>query len=94
MGFGMQRDIADGEAVLLLRITTPRNLNVKALGEILVRYLAGGYRTLVLDQGPARKEKLNLLEFLGQLQVLFVNKTDLLLEKLIRESGGVRGLRH
>lgn len=70
-GFGLQKDIAGGEAVVYLRITNPRRLNVKTLGEVLISYLRGGYNTLVLDQGKSGRKKVSLLEFLGRLQATY-----------------------
>jgi hypothetical protein len=70
-GFGIQRDITDDGAVLYLRITNPRRLNTKSLGEVLVRYLQGGFETLILDQGPFKRQKMKLVEFLGRLQASF-----------------------
>ncbi|MCX4554118.1 hypothetical protein [Streptomyces sp. NBC_01500] len=84
VGFGLQMDIQGNEAVVLLRITSPRSLNVKKLGEVLVRFLTGGYKTLILDQGKVGKAKLKLLDFLGQLQSMMQNKRFLQCEKLIR----------
>jgi hypothetical protein len=85
-GFGLQRDITADGAVIYLRITSPRRLNVKLLGEVLLRYLQGGYKTLVLDQGVTSRKKMGLLEFLGQLQAAFNESRLLFLErKLIRD---------
>jgi hypothetical protein len=85
-GFGIQRDITADGATIHLRITNPRRLNVELLGNILLRYLQGGYETMILDQGRGARKKMKLVEFLGQLQVVF-NETRLrLLErKLVRD---------
>jgi hypothetical protein len=80
VGFGLQRDITDDGAVILLRITSPRRLNTKLLGQVLLRYLQGGYATLILDQGGQVK-KMGLLEFLGQLQATYTESQLFLLER-------------
>lgn len=84
VGFGLQRDITEEGAVILLRITNPRRLDVKALGEILIRYLRGGYQTLVLDQGKPGKRKMSLLEFLGKLQASYNESRYLGLERKLK----------
>jgi hypothetical protein len=68
VGFGLQKDITTEGAVLYLRITNPRRLDTKTLGEVLIRYFQGGYKTLVLDQGKFSRVKMSLVEFLGRLQ--------------------------
>lgn len=70
-GFGLQRDITADGAVIHLRITNPRRLDVKLLGEVLLRYLQGGYETLILDQGRFTRQKMKLVEFLGRLQATY-----------------------
>jgi len=80
-GFGIQRDITDEGAILYLRITNPRRLKVKVLGEILLRYLQGGYQTVVLDQGKSLRKKMPLVEFLGRLQAAFNEQQLIFLER-------------
>lgn len=70
-GFGLQKDIFEGEAVIHLRITNPRRLNTESLGKTLMKFFQGGYKTLVLDQGRRGRVKMTLLEFLGRLQATF-----------------------
>lgn len=70
-GFGIQKDITADGAVILLRITSPRRLNVKVLGEVLMKFLQGGYKTLVLDQGRNSRVRMSLIEFLGRLQATY-----------------------
>ncbi|MFD5308288.1 hypothetical protein [Streptomyces ardesiacus] len=70
-GFGIQKDIFGEEAVILLRITNPRRLNTESLGKTLMKFLQGGYKTLVLDQGRQGRVKMTLIEFLGRLQATF-----------------------
>lgn len=85
-GFGIQRDITEDGAVLYLRITNPRRLNTETLGKVLVSYLQGGFKTLILDQGKHSRVKMSLLEFLGRLQSAYIEGRLLFLErKLIRE---------
>ncbi|WP_371666009.1 hypothetical protein OG306_33315 [Streptomyces sp. NBC_01241] len=86
VGFGIQKDIIGEEAVLLLRISNPRRLNTKILGEVLVKYFRGGYKTLILSKNRGIQEKLNLLEFLGRLQATYQESRLLNFErKLIRD---------
>ncbi|MEU5166821.1 hypothetical protein [Streptomyces mutomycini] len=90
VGFGIQKDIdfEEGEAVLLLRISNPRRLNVKILGEVLMKYFRGGYKTLILSKARGIQEKLSLLDFLGRLQATYQESRLLNFErKLIRDSG-------
>lgn len=85
-GFGLQRDITEDGAVIYLRITNKRRLNVKLLGEVLLRYLEGGYKTLILDQGRFSRKKVNLVEFLGRLQASYNESRLIFLERrLIRD---------
>lgn len=89
IGFGIQKDIdfEAGEAVLLLRISNPRRLNVKVLGEVLVRYFRGGYKTLILSMQKGIQEKLDLLTFLGRLQATYNSSRYIFLERnLIRDT--------
>lgn len=67
-GFGIQREIEADGAILYLRVTNPRRLNIESLGKVLVKYLTGGYKTVVLDQGRGNRKRLSLLNFLGRLQ--------------------------
>lgn len=83
-GFGIQRDITEDGAILYLRITDPRRLNVKVLGEVLIRYLQGGYKTLVLDQGKYSRKRLSLLEFLGRLQATYTESRLFSLERRLK----------
>lgn len=88
VGFGIQRDIdfENGEAVLLLRISNPRRLNAKILGEVLIKYFRGGYKTLILSKARGIQEKLSLLDFLGRLQATYNESRLFFLErKLIRD---------
>jgi len=80
-GFGIQRGITDEGAILYLRITNPRRLNIKVLGEVLLRYLQGGYQTIVLDQGPNLRKRMRLVEFLGRLQATFNERQLIFLER-------------
>ncbi|MGC9439284.1 hypothetical protein [Streptomyces sp. WG5] len=85
-GFGLQKDITEDGAVILLRITNPRRLNVETLGKTLMHFFQGGFKTLVLDQGKTGKVKLSLLEFLGRLQSTFNESRLFFLEsKLFRD---------
>jgi hypothetical protein len=85
-GFGIQRDITADGAVIYLRITNPRRLNTETLGKVLVSYLQGGFKTLILDQGKHSRVKMGLLEFLGRLQSTYNESRYIFLErKLIRE---------
>src|SRR5690606_37391381 len=86
--FGIQRDITDEGAILYLRITNPRRLNVKALGEILLRYLQGGYQTVVLDQGKNFRKKMPLVEFLSRLQAAFNEQQLIFLERRLKRDRG------
>lgn len=83
-GFGLQKDITSDGAVILLRITNPRRLNTEALGKTLVKFLQGGYKTLVLDQGKAGRVKMSLLDFLGRLQATFTESRLFFLERELR----------
>ncbi|MEU0952820.1 hypothetical protein ABZ353_10825 [Streptomyces niveus] len=88
VGFGIQKDILGEEAVLYLRVANPRRLNARILGEVLVKYLRGGYRTLIISKGKGIQETVSLLDFLGRLQATFNESRCVFLEsKLIRESG-------
>jgi hypothetical protein len=89
-GFGLQRDITEDGAVIYLRITNPRRLNTKVLGEVLLRYLQGGYATLVLDQGKYSRQKMKLVDFLGRLQATFIESQSLFLERKLNRDLGVR----
>jgi len=80
-GFGLQRDITSDGAVLYLRITNPRRLNIKLLGEVLLKHLQGGYRTLILDQGQQCRAKMSLVEFLGRLAAAYNESRYLFLER-------------
>lgn len=87
VGFGIQKDITEDGAVLLLRISNPRRLNVKILGEVLIKYLRGGYKTLLISKSRAIQEKVSLLEFLGRLQATYNDSRYFVLErKLIRDT--------
>src|SRR5690606_6709565 len=83
-GFGIQADIVNWESTLFLRITNPRRLNVKALGETLMKFLRGGYKSLVLDQGKGLRERVSLLEFLGRLQAAYIEGQCLFLERKLK----------
>jgi hypothetical protein len=86
VGFGIQKDIIGEEAVVLLRISNPRRLNTKILGEVLVKYFRGGYKTLILSKARGIQEELSLLEFLGRLQATYQESRLLSFErKLIRD---------
>lgn len=86
VGFGIQLDIEGEEAVLLLRISNPRRLNTKVLGEVLIKYFRGGYKTLILSKARGIQEKLSLQDFLGRLQATYNESRLLFLErKLIRD---------
>lgn len=88
VGFGIQKDIdfEAGEAILLLRISNPRRLNTKILGEVLVKYFRGGYKTLILSKAKGIQEKMSLLEFLGRLQATYQESRYLSFERrLIRD---------
>jgi len=80
-GFGLQRDITSDGAILYLRITNPRRLNSKLLGEVLMKYLRGGYRTLIIDQGRQGRVKMALAEFLGRLQAAYTESRLIFLER-------------
>jgi hypothetical protein len=80
-GFGLQKDIFKGEAVVHLRITNPRRLNTETLGKTLMHFFSGGYRTLILDQGNRGRVKMSMLEFLGRLQSAFIESRLLFLER-------------
>ena len=85
-GFGLQKDITEEGAVIYLRITNHRRLDVKTLGEVLMKFFRGGYKTLVLDQGRNSRAKMNLVEFLGRLQATYNESRLFLLErKLFRD---------
>lgn len=83
-GFGLQRDIKDGEAILYLRITNPRRMNIELLGKLLLKYMNGGYRTLVLDQGSGMRKRMNILDFLGRLQAAYIEQRCIFLERRLR----------
>lgn len=86
-GFGLQKDITTEGAVILLRITNPRRLNVKVLGEVLMKFFQGGYKTLVLDQGRYSRVTMSLVEFLGRLQATYNESRLFLLERnLLRDT--------
>ena len=91
VGFGIQRDIVGEEAVLLLRISNPRRLNVKILGEVLIKYLRGGYKTLIISRSRVTQKKVNLLEFLGRLQATYNDSRLLFLESKLNRETGFRG---
>ncbi|BET51800.1 hypothetical protein RGQ21_67820 [Kitasatospora aureofaciens] len=79
-GFGLQKDITEDGAVILLRITNPRRLNTETLGKTLMHLFQGGYKTLILDQGKGGRVKMSLLEFLGRLQATFTESRYFFLE--------------
>lgn len=89
-GFGLQKDITSEGAVIYLRITNPRRLNVKTLGETLMKFLQGGYKTLVLDQGKFSRKKMSLVEFLGRLQATYNESRLFLLERKLFRDMNVR----
>lgn len=91
-GFGLQMDIEGLEAVVLVRVTSPRRLDVKALGETLMKFLRGGYKTLVLSTPQGARKKMDLLEFLGQLQATFTESRYRSLESGIRRQTASPGL--
>ncbi|MEU0912159.1 hypothetical protein [Streptomyces althioticus] len=83
-GFGLQKEITGDGAVILLRITNPRRLNVESLGKTLMKFFQGGYKTLILDQGKSGRVKLSLLEFLGRLEATFREGRLFSLERKLR----------
>ncbi|MFD5069163.1 hypothetical protein ACFWNC_14710 [Streptomyces sp. NPDC058369] len=92
-GFGLQKGLSleDG-ALVFLRITNSRRLNMEALGKTLSYLFKGGFQTLILDQGKGLVKKMNLLEFLGMLQASFIQKRLLFLES--KCSRDLRGYGH
>ena len=83
-GFGLQKDITSEGAILYLRITNSRRLDMKTLGETLLRFLQGGYKTLVLDQGRFARQRIGILEFLGRLQAAYIEGQCLFLERKLK----------
>lgn len=88
-GFGLQKglNLEDG-ALIFLRITNPRRLDMSTLGKTLMYLFKGGFKTLMLDQGKGLVKKMNLLEFLGMLQAAFTQKRFLFLESKLTSDVG------
>ncbi|MFJ3084390.1 hypothetical protein ACIPJG_32185 [Streptomyces halstedii] len=92
-GFGLQVDIENEEAVLQVRISNPRRLNIRVLGETLMKFFRGGYKTVVLSRSQGVTQKVSLLEFLGRLQALYQDSRLFSLETRLLREGGLRGVR-
>ncbi|MEU0159001.1 hypothetical protein ABZ154_09200 [Streptomyces sp. NPDC006261] len=92
VGFGLQLDIQGGEGVLLVRVPNPRRLDAKVLTQVLIKYLRGGYKTLVLSMSRGVQKELDLRNFLSQLQATADESKFLHLETSIRRRTAAPGL--
>lgn len=70
-GFGIQMDITEDGAVVLLHIVNPRRLNTESLGRTLMKFFQGGYKTIHVSTGKGGAVKMDLLSFIGRLAATY-----------------------